>query len=479
MLSPGGSGVIQTTALTGNLVQGNAGRIAIDINPGTSQADRINASGSATLGGHIALNLLERDPDNGPTSSLWCMPMAGLRITAWRSIRCRRSPLTSWHFRPAATWCCRAGSISRRAGLNANQSAIGQNINAIQLAGGTSSFLPIVQSILTIPDLSGLGQAYNQLSPEIYGDAEIGDFYSGLRFANSLMSCKAPDGRYAFIKEEQCVWAQIGGKFLNLAGTSANLGYSQSAVALAGGAEIMLQPDWFASFALGYDNGSGGTATTSATSTAERAHFGAAIKYNPGPFLFSAAIYGGYGWYSTDRSINFGLLNATASSDNTISRVGGQLRAAYLIDRETWYIKPLVDLNLTRVNLNSFTEQGAGGANLIVSGSGETIFSASPAVEIGTQTTFQGGATLRPFAQLGLSVFSNTDFNVNSAFAGAPAGVGPFQVTTAIDRLTADVATGADLFLPDNRWALKLAYAGHYGARVRDQGFRVKASIHF
>ena len=367
------------------------------------------------------------------------------------------------------------------AGLNANQSAIGQNINAIQLAGGSSVFLPIIQSILTIPDLSGLGQAYNQLSPEIYGDAEIGDFYSGLRFANSLMSCKAPDGRYAFIKEEQCVWAQIGGKFLNLAGNSANLGFSQSAVVLAGGAEIMVQPDWFASFALGYDNGNGGIADgVGELRRRSRLHIGAAIKYNPGPFLFSAAVYGGYGWYSTDRSINFGALNATATSDNTISRVGGQLRAAYLIDRETWYIKPL-DRSQSDARQPERLYRARGGRRQPdrLRDRRDDLQRLAGGRNRRPDRCSRAGRQLRPFAQLGLSVFSNTDFNVNAGFSGAPAGAGPFQVTTAIDRLTADVAAGADLFLPDNPWAFKLAYAGHYGSRVRDNGFRLKASIHF
>ena len=88
---------------------GNAGKITIDINPATSQADRINLSGSANLGGHIALNLLNAIPTTGPTVSLWCTPMVALRVTVSRSAPCRRLPPTSWHFRPETTWCCRAG----------------------------------------------------------------------------------------------------------------------------------------------------------------------------------------------------------------------------------------------------------------------------------------------------------------------------------------------------------------------------------
>jgi uncharacterized protein with beta-barrel porin domain len=478
-LSPGGRGVFQTTALTGNLVQRAGGTLTMDLDPATGRADRIDASGTANLGGRVALALTGVTPTVGSTTSVLVHAAGGatdggLELGALPAVAAYRL-----EFPNGVDVVLQGGLNFAPAGLNANQAAIGQSINSIQLAGGSPSFRPIVQSILAIPSVSGLAQAYDQLSPETYGDNEISDFYSGRRFADSLMSCKSPDGRYAFIKEQQCVWAQIGGKFLNLTGTSDNLGFNESAVVLAGGGEVMFQPDWFASFAVGYENGSTGIGNGLANSVMDRAHLGAAIKYNPGPFLFSAAVYGGYGWYTTDRSMDFGGFNATASSDSRISNVGAQFRAAYLIDRGSWYVKPLLDLNVTHVNLNGFTEHGAGGANLIVSGNGETLFSASPAVEIGTQMALANGALLRPYAKLGLSVYSNTDFSVDASFAGAPAGAAPFRVTTGIDTLTADVAAGADLFLPQSPLAFKLAYSGRYGGRVRDQGFRLKASFRF
>ena len=242
---------------------------------------------------------------------------------------------------------------------------------------------------------------------------------------------------------------------------------------------MRLQPDWFAGFALGYEHGNKETGNALAQSRADRANFGAVIKYNPGPFLFAAAAYGGYGWYTTDRFIDFGSFNGTAGADSRISRVGGQLQAAYLVDRGSWYLKPTIDLNVTHVSLNGFSEQGAGGASLVISGGSHTVFSASPAVEIGTQINLPNYTLLRPFARIGMTAFSNTDFGASAMFSGAPPGVAPFRVTTAINSVAADVAAGADLLLTQNGLGLKLAYNGHYGARVRDQGVRLKASIRF
>ncbi len=477
-LSPGGIGVIQTTALTGNLVQGGSGKITVDLNPASGQADRINVSGTANLGGQAAINLTKATPSVGATASTIVHADGGVTNNGV-ALTEPAVAVYQLEFPDPNDVVLQGGLDFAPAGLNRNQTAIGQNVNAIQLAAGSAAFLPVAQALLTIPDLVSLGQAYDQLSPETYVDNEIADFYSGLRFASALMSCNVPDGRYAFIKEGQCIWAQIGGNFLDLNAGSGGLGFSESAVRASGGAEVRLQPDWFAGFALGYEHGNEETGNALAQSRAARANFGAVVKYNPGPFLFAAAAYGGYGWYTTDRFMDFGSFNGTAGADSRVSRVGGQLQAAYLVDRGLWYLKPTIDLNVTGISFNGFSEQGAGGASLVISGGSHTVFSGSPAVEIGTQMNLPNYALLRQFARIGMTAFSNTDFGASAMFSGAPPGVAPFRVTTAIDSVAADVAAGADFLLSQNGLGLKLAYNGHYGARIRDQGVRLKASVRF
>ena len=54
-LSPGGAGVIQATALTGNLVQTATGRLLTDINLAGGTSDRVNISGTASLAGAVQL----------------------------------------------------------------------------------------------------------------------------------------------------------------------------------------------------------------------------------------------------------------------------------------------------------------------------------------------------------------------------------------------------------------------------------------
>jgi hypothetical protein len=87
-------------------------------------------------------------------------------------------------------------------------------------------------------------------------------------------------------------------------------------------------------------------------------------------------------------------------------------------------------------------------------------------------------AVLRPFALLGITALSSTDFGVRASFSGAPRGTAPFRVTTGIDVVTADVAVGADLLASDGL-GLKFAYNGHYGARLRAHDLLLKANLRF
>jgi hypothetical protein len=97
-LSPGGKGVVQTTALTGNLVQTSSGKISVDVDRTAGQADRINVSGTAQLavsdrdltGRNLDL-VAEFDRLLGPRASPWRGTGWGSCISqrGWNSARSR------------------------------------------------------------------------------------------------------------------------------------------------------------------------------------------------------------------------------------------------------------------------------------------------------------------------------------------------------------------------------------------------------
>jgi len=81
-------------------------------------------------------------------------------------------------------------------------------------------------------------------------------------------------------------------------------------------------------------------------------------------------------------------------------------------------------------------------------------------------------------ARGGATFFNNTDFAVNSVFAGTPPGLLGFTTATSIDRVVGEVAVGVDI-LTANGSNLKLDYDGQFGETTRQHIFGGRASFRF
>ena len=120
-----------------------------------------------------------------------------------------------------------------------------------------------------------------------------------------------------------------------------------------------------------------------------------------------------------------GAFSALAKGDTDIDNIDGRFRAAYLFDFGAWHLKPLVDLDATRLDLDGTKEGGAGGASLVVKGNDQTYLSASPALQLGTQFTMANGTLIRPYVRGGATIFDETDFTLKASFAGTPKWLRP------------------------------------------------------
>ncbi len=86
---------------------------------------------------------------------------------------------------------------------------------------------------------------------------------------------------------------------------------------------------------------------------------GVGLNYVYGPWEFSGAIDGAYGWYRSTRLVTVGDDTGTADAKPRQWQVGGHLRAAYSIPfNGGLYAKPFADAHVIRIANNSFTEEG-------------------------------------------------------------------------------------------------------------------------
>lgn len=291
------------------------------------------------------------------------------------------------------------------------------------------------------------------------------------------MTCPTRDGAAAFIKEGQCVWARLSGREFNQDQTVQTLGFKVDSFEMAGGLQGRLGDVWRVGFAGAYEHGSLDT-SPNATSDVDRAHGGAVIKYNPGALPLAGAVSGGYGWYDTERTVTVPGFFAQAQSDNHIAYVDGRFRAEYLLSNGSWYAKPMVDLDATHINLGGVRESGAGGAGLNVRGSDETVLSATPALELGTQFGGPNGTLVRPYVRGGVTWFDNPDFVLLASFEGAPSGTGTFRIATTTDDVVADVSAGIDVIGVEGA-SFRLYYDGRFGDTVTEHAGGIKASWNF
>ncbi|MEM7778152.1 MAG: autotransporter domain-containing protein [Pseudomonadota bacterium] len=318
--------------------------------------------------------------------------------------------------------------------------------------------------------------ALDVLLPEVYLNTQTAMLFSAGDFMSDLFSCPTADDGAAFMREGQCVWVRPKGRKLDRDDTAEAIGYEDTVGGVSAGAQFNFAPGWVANVGASYESGTLKT-DTAARSESDRYHLGGAVKYEIGPWLFAGAVAGGIGDFDTTRQIAFTGFNETATSDHDVIYVAGQLRAAYQFAMPGWYVRPLVDVNLTYLDRDGLTEGGAAGANLTVAGGEETMFSATPAVEIGGVYEIVPGATLKPFLMAGVTVFADDDHSLTSAFALAPDAT--FETVTEHGDVFANIHAGTTLVGHDSGFNLTLGYKGLYSNDITQHGVYAKGRVKF
>ena len=472
LLSPGGVGEIKHTTVVGGFEQTGTGRYAVDIdfaNGGTDYVLVMPGSGPVSLAGLVVPNVVDA---GGPVRQFLILSAADGIIDDGLDVVDTAVVDYSLTFDPGVSGVY-LGAVLDFAprGLNRNQTSIGDYINAAVAADSGLE----TEDLLGLRTVADLGAAYDQLSPEVYGQLQSAGLFAAEQFAGELMSCRVAGGPNAAIREGECLWARARATDRDVNSTSSNVGSNSRVGSFSAGLQVAMAADWRLGVGVGYDIVSHST-SSGATVDGERANVGAVVKYNPGPLLFAAGVAAGWGDFDTDRAIAFGGFAATASSSSTTDYVSGWLHAAYLAERGGWYVKPLVDLRVTELDFSGARETG--GVGLTVAGARDTVFSVSPAIEVGTEFRFDALAIWRPFLRAGVTWRDSDEFSTVASFAGVPAGVPSFAVATGMDDVLLDVAAGVDV-IDTEGVAMRVQYDGRFGAESSQNSFSLKGSVPF
>lgn len=475
-LSPGGSNTIATTSITGNFVQSN-GQLLTDINLAAGTSDLTTVSGTASLAGNVRVR--STDIALGQ-QQVTIFSAAGGKTDNGLGLISSPALHTSLLF-PNANEVALVAHIDfmpTGLGLNHNQTDLANYLNRAAAAGSPGLNSLLLALVNGPANMTEYRSALNQLLPAVFLNSETTSILSSAEFSNDLFSCNIAGTGNAFIRQDECVWVRPKSRRFDFEGTSQNIGFDERATGLSAGAQFRFAPDWFATVALGYERGDTET-STGAKSESDHYQAGLGLKYQTGSWLFAGAVSGGIAQFETMRTIAFpGFASAVAQSDPDIRFVTGQLRAAYLSEFGSWYAKPLVDMRLTHLDRDAVTETGGGSANLWVSGSSETYFSISPAVEFGTEYAIGLGTAMKPFLKTGVTYVADTHSSLTAGFVGAAPGVEGFTIDSNMDDLYADIEAGVQIFKHDGS-SLSFGYKEMISDYTRQNSVFAKGTMKF
>lgn len=475
--SPGGDGAIGPTTVTGNLNQTATGNIKIDVDAASKTNDFVTVNGTADLAGTVDVNLTTGDPLGTFTilTATGGVTDNGLLLGAVTGII---NPLTQLELLfPNANDLALGFSLETTAGnFNRNQTSILANINAINRLGG-GGLGPVTNALFGLGSIAETADALDRLLPEVYLNTETMTLFAAQEFTDNLFSCQVADGEFAVVREGDCLWLRPQGRLFQRDTTFEHIGFEETAGGLSVGGQVRIDRDWVAGIAAGFEQG-GLYTNTGASSDSYRFHAGGILKYQDGPLVLAGAVTGGIGSYDTTRTVNFGGLNASNSSDHDIRYFSTRFRAAYLLEQDGFYAKPFVDVDVTYLDRDGFNETGSPDTGFVVRGGSDTFVSATPAIELGAEHSLSQTQVIRAYLKAGASLYMDDEHSLSAGFLGAPATAPDFRITTQFDNAFADLEAGVT-FLDNDSATVQFGYQGRVSGNTSQHGAFVKANMDF
>lgn len=246
---------------------------------------------------------------------------------------------------------------------NANERAVGNNIDAIGLAGTILPDMTAVIDALAGQSIAEVNKALDQMHPAALSafaeiQAELGGQLLSLfhRAPTLICACNRPNR----------IWAQPFGDWLKVKDRGIEIGFWTKTRGVAfgydrqffdcwtvgvGGAWNSSTVKWFIDRGYAYVSGLYGSLYTDLLL---------------GDFYFGSSIYAGKDWYSTVRHIRFTTVDRQARSMSSGVDVAGQVTGAYFFGTPACLLYPYATLDCLYLQNGSFSERGANSLNLHV-----------------------------------------------------------------------------------------------------------------
>lgn len=467
-LSPGGSGSITRTELSGRYESSDTAVYAVDLDLSLGDSDEFITSQGAFVKGSVRPEIIAFGANREFT--IFSTPKTqDMRLSA----KTVDTPVVKYSLAKDTsdhgdhTVDIKVEDIDFVAdGLNSNQIAIAKNLNA-RLAGGTENAdvdLLALANATTLTEYTHLLGSYSNTHSAKQKASVRG---GASQFTSAAFSCGIANGENAAIAEGECDWSQAGYRWTDHSATDTAAARQDRSFNISVGAQRAVSEHWRLGLAASY-----GTVTSTsglAHSQIELGQVGMVAKYQKDNFLLGGSITAGYGWQDTIRGIALRPGTSASSAADHIW-IHGRLRAAFLAESDAGYLKPRVDLDFNYIHSGGYTESGAGVHNLTVLSNDDFQVSVAAGLEFGTSFELTPELSVRAYGYGGVRFLPDNSTTTQVLLAGAEDAL---QHRSFEDSYLGEVSAGLKFF-GQQQFGLDIRYDGAFGETVQSHAISGK-----
>ena len=352
------------------------------------------------------------------------------------------------------------------AGLNQNEAAIGEAINAINLAGGSTSFAPVVAEIFKLPELQSLASAYDQLNPNIYdittatsfnntlqymrtlqdrmrGIRESGitsriglqsglmlDNYSSLlayNGSNASLGQLLETGQHQHPPSRYGVWIDGFGYWRNQSAEPGYTGFDSNMAGISLGLDFLIDEKMIAGISSGYSHTDIDLDNNRGEGDIDSPFVSLYGSYFAKDFYLDTILYYARQRYSNNRNIIFGSIHDAPQSDHTGDAYSAFLGGGYNYKIDQWGLQPYASLQYIYLKESAFDETGADGMNLTVRDRSTDGLYSQLGLRLARRYQFETGSFMPEMKVAWSHDFDIDDRLINSSFSGTPGSAFVFR----------------------------------------------------
>lgn len=457
-----GSGGVGTLSVNGNLVLAAGSTTAIDVTPTT--ADQIAVTGTASLGGTLALNPAAGTYANGTVYQL--ITTTGGTSGAFTSV-------TGDNFggEPGSVVISATGvalDVGNAAPITFDFGSYGKTPNAVAAGNALSASDPTgalytALGNLVATDTPATAGALQQLSGEIHASIRSAMIEDGRAIRHSVLDHLAqdPDG--------MTIWGTAFDETGSIDGDGNASSMHHSQTGVIAGVDIPVNPDFRIGVAGAITNQREKISNVLSGAHGDTGHIVGYATWTGGAWTASGGV--DYGWGTSHITRQITALSETdrGSENNDLTQVFGDVGYKLTADRITF--QPYADLAYVSANTGKFNESG--GVGVLSGGSkddNETYSTLGVRAQLGDGMNMGQSVTLVPKVDIGWEhAFDSVRPDQTLSFTGT--GQNFTVMGVPIEKDAADIQAGFDIALSPQA-VLSLTYDGSFGSDAKSNGFR-------